>query len=257
MNTRIASCLAGLLLGGAICNLSATPVDFTSTEQSLGALLEASIMTASMFQQAAGRNGSFQQISYSGSMTGSSWDVTLTGSYQGPGVSIELVSTAPDSFSANSANSAFGGNTWGDSGTWTYTSAGVGNLDMTFSANVSFLGKIFDREVTKTWAKSDLGNAYGIADTGQYYWTLAGIKIFPTGQAPQISDYIIPKSNPDRAVVTVSLPMEGIDLFGNANFVNDTTSGVIDFVPEPSGFALTFAGILALCGTRLLVRRNR
>jgi hypothetical protein len=224
-------------------------VNFTPTEQSLGAMLEAGIMTVSMFQQAAGLPNSLQQISYSGSMTSSSWDLTLGGSYNGNPVNIELISMAPGSFSST-ATSTFNSTSWSDSGTWMYTSTGVGQLDMTFASNVSFLSSIFDREVVKMWAKSHTDSVTNIVDTGQYFWTLFGVKIFPTGQAPQISDYIIPDGSPDRAIVTVSLPLESINLIGTADFVGDTTTGTIDFVPEPGTLLLLGVGLITVALAR-------
>jgi hypothetical protein len=167
--------LSALLLLGFTCNIAADPIDFTSTELSLGAMLEAGIMTASTFQQAAGLPGSRQQISYAGSMTASSWDLMLSGSYNGNPLSIELTSSSPGTFAANSGNSAFAGNAWSESGTFVYQATGVGQLSMTFSSNVAFGSGIFDREVKKTWAKSHSDSITHIADTGQYFWTLLSL----------------------------------------------------------------------------------
>lgn len=245
-------CILAIAASLASTQLLASPVDFTPGEESLGAMLEAGLMTVSMFDSALGTPGSPQSLSYSATFDDSSWDLSLTGSYSGNTVDLNLVSTSVGSYSTNSAHDTVGGNPWNESGVWTYTPVSTGIVDMLFMTNAIFGTTIFDREVTKTWAKSSDGTTTHIADTGTYYWTLFGVKVFPAvGTLPQISDYIYPNGAPDMATVSVSLPQENLVLTGSADLTAGTSSGTISAVPEPAPLLLTGLGLTLLAMTRL------
>jgi hypothetical protein len=67
-------------------------------------------MTASMFHQAVGPPIGVQTIAYSGSMTGTTRVIKLTGSYFGNSVNIALIGSSPGSFTISTTNDKFGGN---------------------------------------------------------------------------------------------------------------------------------------------------
>lgn len=246
MRTKVTSLLTtGLTLFVlAPTAFSQEDAGFTAVEKSAEGLQEAILMTASKLVQVYGGDAVGPgTLTFNGIFTDGSWQADFSGDYAGEPVALDFTGTYDDSKNAGAftVTGTYGSATWDGDGSWRYDIVDPQTIDMFWDSAASIideLGRLFepDKHFTtpKKWARSRLPDGrWHVVDSGEYRTTYFGIPVGPIKK--EISDWIHSPGGGRGgiAAVTASLPDDGIQLSGSADFDVGTFAGMVNLTPVP------------------------
>lgn len=243
MRTKVTSFLTtGLtLLVLAPTAFAQEDAGFTALEKSAEGLQEAILMTASKLVQVYGGDAvGPATLTFNGIFTDGSWQADFSGDYAGEPVALDFTGTYDDSKNAGAftVTGTYGSGTWDGDGSWRYDLVDPQTIHMFWDSAASIIdgiGRLFkpDKHFTtpKRWAMSQLPDGrWHEVDYGTTYFG------FPVGPIKkEISDWVHPPGGRRGgiAAITASLPDDGIQLSGSADFDVGTFTGMVNLTPVP------------------------